>query len=62
MFSFLKSFLSNEKTPAEQAMLAKNEGERQRDMLTVSAQGCADDEDEEDCAPKGGCGGCGCHR
>lgn len=62
MMSFLKNFLSGEKSPEEKAMLAKAESEKKHDVLTVEAYATDADEseDEEACAPVGGCGGCGC--
>ena len=60
MISFLKSFLSNEKSPEEQAILAAQQ--RPRDVMVIDAY-AMDDEEEQ---PKGGgcsgggCGGCAC--
>ena len=54
--SFLKSFLTGEKSLEEQVLLAK---QKQHDVMVVDA---SDDEPEEEscAAPKQGCGGCGC--
>lgn len=64
MMSFLKNFFAGDKTADEQAILAANALERQRDVLVVDANVAQDDEeeaDEQSCdTPKGGCGGCGC--
>lgn len=60
MTGFLKSFLRGEKTVEEKALIEKETEERKRDILAVSS---SNDDEEEDCGlPKGGCGGCGCHR
>lgn len=57
MIGFLKAFFSNEKSPAEQALLAAAQNGAPRDVLTVP--GYEMDEAEE---KSGGCGGCGnCH-
>ncbi|MDF3024747.1 MAG: hypothetical protein K0R10_2108 [Alphaproteobacteria bacterium] len=61
MISFLKNFLAGEKSPEEKATISALAAEKQHDVLVVGDQ-YADEssEDEEDCAPVGGCGGCGC--
>jgi hypothetical protein len=61
MTGFLKSFLRGDKSPGEKALAEKEAGERKRDVLAIPS---SDSEEEEgDCdTPKGGCGGCGCHR
>ncbi len=59
MIDFLKSFLSNDKSPEEQALMAK---QRQHDVMVLESD-CDEEEDEEHCATQkqnGGCGGCGC--
>lgn len=62
MISFLKNFLSGEKSPEEKATVAMLAAEKQHDVLVVGDQHAAEEgDDEEDCAPVGGgCGGCGC--
>ncbi len=63
MISFLKNFLSGEKSPEEKATIATLAAEKQHDVLVVGGEYAADEEegDEEECAPVGGgCGGCGC--
>jgi hypothetical protein len=60
MMNFLKSFLAGEKSPAENELL---DAQKKHDVLTLDAYAMEEDEDdEESCAPQGGCGGCGCHR
>lgn len=62
MIGFLKSFLAGEKSPEEKALLT---AQKKHDVLSLEAYAMDEsetDEDEGDCAPKGGCGGCGCHR
>lgn len=58
MMGFLKSFLSGEKSTEEKALLA----EKKHDVLTLDAYAIEDemDEEEESCAPTGGCCGGGC--
>jgi hypothetical protein len=62
MISFLKNFLSGEKSPEEKVTIAALAAEKQHDVLVVGDQNAAEEgDDEEDCAPVGGgCGGCGC--
>lgn len=58
MMSFLKSFLSGEKSTEEKALLA----EKKHDVLNLDAYAIEEDaaKEEESCAPQGGCCGGGC--
>jgi len=63
MISFLKNFLSGEKSPEEKAILSQQEAEKKHDVLVV--EGLAMGEDEEDCDEdqenfSGPCCGGGC--
>jgi hypothetical protein len=59
MISFLKSFFSNEKSTEEQALLAAQV--KPRDVLVVDGYEMGEEEEASgSCAPRGGCGGCGC--
>lgn len=61
MMNFLKSFLAGEKSPEEKALLA---AQKKHDVLTLDAYAMEEGEgdEEETCAPQGGCGSCGCGR
>lgn len=63
MMSFLKSFLTGEKSVEEKAILAGQQ--KKRDVMTVDAF-AADEEEvsgEEACQTTySGCGGCGCRQ
>jgi hypothetical protein len=60
MIDFLKNFFAGEKSPEEQAILAR-EQPPVRDVLVVDAYAMEDDEEEEAQEYCGSpCGGCGC--
>lgn len=59
MMSFLKSFLSNEKSPEEQALAGAM---KKRDVMVVDGYE-PEEPQTEGCGTqqkRGGCGGCGC--
>ncbi len=58
MMSFLKSYLSNEKTAEEKTLAA------QHDVLKLDTEACSDDEscETEEAQSYGGCCGGGCRQ
>lgn len=63
MISFLKNFLTGEKSVEEKALLAAQQ--KKRDVMTVDAYAMDEEEGKEDesCATTySGCGGCGCRQ
>ena len=66
MTNFMDDFLKGEKTPEEKKLLAKEEAEKQHDVMRLDLSGFEDETEEEDmygggCGTSGGgCGGCGC--
>jgi hypothetical protein len=61
MISFLKNFLSGEKSAEEKILTSQGAlpPQKKRDVMTVGDTGSAQDDDDF-CAPSGGCCGGGC--
>ncbi len=58
MMSFLKSFLSGEKSADERALQDNMQAAKKRDVIALDS---SSDEEASGCGtPKGGCGNCGC--
>ncbi|MCE9508248.1 MAG: hypothetical protein K8R48_08075 [Alphaproteobacteria bacterium] len=60
MIGFLKSFFAGENSPEEQALLAAQELQKQRDVIVLDVYAMEDEEEQSSGGCGSGCGGCGC--